>query len=115
MPGVWEIVKSNLSPSEERLHVATVIAGIVAHVTEPGTFTKVRIRDILNAARANNLTAAELADLNGIVDNLDAEVGTTAKLVYLQRVLAYFTLAEASAPGGGDAITEAEFRAGLGI
>ena len=115
MAGIWEIIKSNLSPSEERLHAETVSAGIVLHATAPGTFTKARIRDIINDGRTTNLTLAEEADLSDIVDNLNAEVGATNKLIYQLKVVSYFAIAEAATSGGGTAITETEFRNGLGI
>lgn len=104
MAGIWERIKNT---AEGRVGVHLLEAGIVLHATN--AFTKVQIKDAINATLTAPLSVAEMADLDLIVDKLDAELTTILKLVYLEKVKAWTIAAESGV------VTEGQFRSALGI
>ena len=105
MAGLWELIKHDAT--EERLSVHAMEAAISLHQTN--ALTKAVIRDKLNSRRVIPISAAVEADLNSIVDNLDAAGSVTNRLVYLHKVCSWCIFAE------GNMTDETEWRAGLGI
>lgn len=104
MAGLWELAKQG---AVEGISSHLMDAAMVKYAT--GQRTRTQIRDDLNATRETPLTVEELADLNGLADELDARGTTQAKMVYNLTVQAEFTYAELGL------VTEAQWRATLGI
>lgn len=115
MAGLWERVKQAGLDGEggRRINVTLFIAGIRGYAA--AIWTRIQVRDALNLELATNvpgdvLDAAELADLNAIADEVDAQPNDVKKLEYVVGRVEPSTIA-----GELGHVNETKWRSDLGI